>query len=118
MVGEMLVEWVWGGFGVSGPTLRRFFALHYLLPFVVVLLRGMHLFFLHETGSSNPLGCDRSLNRVGFHPYFTMKDYVGVLFILICLWARIVVFPSLLIEPDNFLEAGARPKTPEHIKPE
>lgn len=76
-LGDDLVKWIWGGFAVDNPTLTRFFSLHFLLPFVVAAFRITHLLFLHQTGSSNPLGLNRNFDKIRFHPYFSFKDLFG-----------------------------------------
>ena len=81
--GKILVEWVWGGFAVSNPTLTRFFALHYLLPFVVTVLVGLHLFYLHMYGRTNPLGISSNTNKVPFHYYYSFKDTFVFFFLLL-----------------------------------
>ncbi|MCP4054671.1 MAG: hypothetical protein GY739_16785 [Mesoflavibacter sp.] len=76
---------MWGGFAVGAPTLRRFFSLHFILPFVVAAMSMVHLLFLHQTGRGNPLGLNRNFDKVRFHPYFSTKDLVGFLIIVIIL---------------------------------
>ena len=116
-IGEDLVIWMWGGFAVSGPTLTRFFSLHFLIPFVVAAIRGTHLLFLHKTGRGNPLGLNRNFDKVSFHPYFTTKDVFGFL-ILIFLINIICLFrPWILGDPENFIPANPL-VTPVHIQPE
>lgn len=80
-VGKDIVLWLWGGFSVREPTLSRFFALHYLLPFVISGGVILHLLFLHESGSGNPLGLPRAVYKVRFHPYYTIKDALGFIVI-------------------------------------
>jgi len=84
-IGDDLVKWMWGGFAVGSPTLTRFFSLHFLIPFIVAALSGAHLLFLHQTGSSNPLGINRNFDKIGFHPYFRSKDLFGFFVILLAL---------------------------------
>ena len=116
-LGSALVEWVWGGFAVSNPTLTRFFALHYLLPFVVLALVVLHIFFLHLHGSSNPLGVSSRTRKVPFHYYFTVKDgYVMFVVIFIFLFVTLG-FGYNLIDAENFLPANPL-VTPIHIQPE
>jgi ubiquinol-cytochrome c reductase cytochrome b subunit len=91
-LGTEIVYWLWGGFAVDNATLTRFFALHFLLPFIIRGLSIIHLLFLHTTGSRNPLGVNRNLDKTPFHPYFSIKDLVGIvifmiLFMYICLQA-------------------------------
>lgn len=117
LLGPTLVEWVWGGFAVSNPTLTRFFALHYLLPFVVSALVILHIFFLHIQGRSNPLGVSSRTNKVPFHYYYSVKDlYVYFVF----MFAFIVVtlkYGYNLIDAENFIPANPL-VTPTHIQPE
>lgn len=82
-LGTEIVYWLWGGFAVDNATLTRFFALHFLLPFIIRGLSIVHLLFLHITGSSNPLGVNRNLDKTPFHPYFSVKDLVGILIFLV-----------------------------------
>jgi len=85
-LGYYIVEWVWGGFAVSNPTLVRFFALHYLLPFIVRFLVVLHLFFLHLYGSSNPLGISSFSSKVSFHYYYSVKDLFVFFFFFLFLF--------------------------------
>ena len=116
-IGDDLVVWVWGGFAVDNATLTRFFTLHFLLPFLVLGAVGVHLLFLHQTGSNNPLGISRNFDKVRFHPYFTFKDMFGFFLIIttlafICFW-----YPWILGDPENFIPANPL-VTPVHIQPE
>nr|YP_009231376.1 cytochrome b [Passer ammodendri]ALV90080.1 cytochrome b [Passer ammodendri] len=112
-----LVEWAWGGFSVDNPTLTRFFALHFLLPFVIVGLTLVHLTFLHETGSNNPLGIPSDCDKIPFHPYYTVKDILGFVLMLSLLVSMALFSPNLLGDPENFTPANPL-VTPPHIKPE
>nr|ABE72986.1 cytochrome b [Melozone leucotis] len=116
-IGQTLVEWVWGGFSVDNPTLTRFFALHFLLPFLIVGLTLVHLTFLHETGSNNPLGIPSDCDKIPFHPYYTIKDILGFVLMLSLLVALALFSPNLLGDPENFTPANPL-VTPPHIKPE
>jgi ubiquinol-cytochrome c reductase cytochrome b subunit len=119
LVGDSIVTWLWGGFSVANPTLNRFFALHYLLPFVIVAVVGLHLIALHQHGSNNPLGVEKksSKDTIPFHPYYTIKDLFG-LGIFILVWAFFVFFaPNFFGEPDNYIPADPL-VTPPHIVPE
>lgn len=116
-LGGDIVYWLWGGFAVDNATLTRFFALHFLLPFVIAGLSMVHLLFLHATGSRNPLGLDSNMDKAPFHPYFSYKDILGIniiffLYMYICLQA-----PWLLGDPENFIPANPL-VTPVHIQPE
>lgn len=79
--GKMIVSWLWGGFSVRGVTLTRFYSLHFLLPFVLAFFAFLHLVFLHESGSSNPLGM-RTVDRLPFHSFFTLRDALGLCFVV------------------------------------
>ena len=116
-IGPSFVAWVWGGFSVRDPTLNRFFSFHFILPFVLVALTIIHLLFLHQTGSNNPLGISRNSDKIPFHIYYTSKDILGFIIVLIILINFCLISPSLLIDPDNFLIANPL-STPIHIKPE
>nr|YP_009865006.1 cytochrome b [Linuparus trigonus]QKE42644.1 cytochrome b [Linuparus trigonus] len=116
-VGTNLVEWVWGGFSVGNATLTRFFALHFMLPFVVAALSAIHILFLHQSGSNNPLGISSQPDKVPFHPYFSFKDIVGFLVLLATLVLLTLLNPYLLGDPDNFIPANPM-STPVHIQPE
>nr|AGK85275.1 cytochrome b [Pterodroma gouldi] len=116
-IGQTLVEWAWGGFSVDNPTLTRFFALHFLLPFAIAGLTLIHLTFLHESGSNNPLGVVSNCDKIPFHPYFTLKDILGFMFMLLPLTALALFSPNLLGDPENFTPANPL-ITPPHIKPE
>ncbi len=116
-VGQFLVEWIWGGFSVNNATLTRFFSLHYLLPFILIALVIIHLVFLHEQKSSNPLGIQTTADKIPFHPYFSLKDIVRALTILFLLVLINNVIPFILIDPENFTPASSL-VTPAHIQPE
>nr|AFB20068.1 cytochrome b [Rimator malacoptilus]AFB20069.1 cytochrome b [Rimator malacoptilus]AHY88082.1 cytochrome b [Rimator malacoptilus] len=116
-IGQTLVEWAWGGFSVDNPTLTRFFAIHFLLPFVVAGLTLVHLTLLHETGSNNPLGIPSDCDKIPFHPYYTTKDFLGFALMFIPLGTLALFAPNLLGDPENFTPANPL-ATPPHIKPE
>nr|ACL52303.1 cytochrome b [Aimophila carpalis]QHR76872.1 cytochrome b [Peucaea carpalis]QHR76873.1 cytochrome b [Peucaea carpalis] len=116
-IGQTLVEWAWGGFSVDNPTLTRFFALHFLLPFLIVGLTLVHLTLLHETGSNNPLGIPSDCDKIPFHPYYTIKDILGFVLMLALLVSLALFSPNLLGDPENFTPANPL-VTPPHIKPE
>lgn len=116
-IGTILVEWIWGGFAVDNPTLNRFFALHFLLPFVLIALVMVHIMFLHQTGSNNPLGINCDSDRIPFHKYYSIKDFLGFT-IAIPLFLSLLIFsPNLFTDPENFLIANPL-TTPVHIQPE
>nr|AHH93027.1 cytochrome b [Thunnus maccoyii] len=116
-VGTTLVEWIWGGFSVDNATLTRFFAFHFLFPFVIAAMTILHLLFLHETGSNNPIGLNSNADKISFHPYFSYKDLLGFVILLVALASLALFSPNLLGEPDNFTPANPM-VTPPHIKPE
>nr|AFB19999.1 cytochrome b [Macronous ptilosus]AFB20000.1 cytochrome b [Macronous ptilosus] len=116
-IGQTLVEWAWGGFSVDNPTLTRFFALHFLLPFVIAGLTLVHLTLLHDTGSNNPLGIPSDCDKIPFHPYYTTKDVLGFMLLFIPLATLALFAPNLLGDPENFTPANPL-ATPPHIKPE
>nr|WNH37677.1 cytochrome b [Scopelarchus guentheri] len=116
-VGNALVQWIWGGFSVDNATLTRFFAFHFLFPFVILAMTVIHLLFLHETGSNNPAGLNSDADKIPFHPYFTYKDLLGFAVMLITLTSLALFSPNLLGDPDNFTPANPL-VTPPHIKPE
>nr|AVA16767.1 cytochrome b [Acrossocheilus paradoxus] len=116
-VGDILVQWIWGGFSVNNATLTRFFAFHFLLPFIIAAMTISHLLFLHETGSNNPVGLNSDANKIPFHPYFTYKDLLGFVMMLLALALLALFSPNLLGDPDNFSPANPL-VTPPHIKPE
>nr|YP_010951430.1 cytochrome b [Nansenia crassa]WMN14172.1 cytochrome b [Nansenia crassa] len=116
-VGEALVQWIWGGFSVDNATLTRFFAFHFLFPFVIIAASILHFLFLHETGSNNPVGINSDADKISFHPYFIYKDILGFAITLIALSALALFAPNLLGDPDNFTPANPL-VTPPHIKPE
>nr|YP_004347716.1 cytochrome b [Tylerius spinosissimus]BAK10080.1 cytochrome b [Tylerius spinosissimus] len=116
-VGNALVQWVWGGFSVDSATLTRFFAFHFLLPFIVAAAAIVHLIFLHEAGSNNPLGLNSNADKIPFHPYFSYKDLLGFTVMLSALATIALFSPNYLGDPDNFTPANPL-VTPAHIKPE
>nr|AIG93738.1 cytochrome b [Monodelphis glirina] len=116
-VGNTLVEWIWGGFSVDKATLTRFFAFHFILPFIILALVIVHLLFLHETGSNNPTGINPNSDKIPFHPYFTIKDILGLTLMLFILVSLAMFSPDMLGDPDNFTPANPL-NTPPHIKPE
>nr|YP_010415143.1 cytochrome b [Ceratina smaragdula]URX52627.1 cytochrome b [Ceratina smaragdula] len=116
-IGQMMVEWIWGGYSINNSTLNRFFSLHFILPFIILILVILHLFYLHLTGSSNPLGINSNLNKISFHPYFTIKDLLGLIIIIMLFFMLIIQNPYYLGDPDNFKIANSM-ITPIHIKPE
>ena len=116
-VGKSMTEWIWGGYSVGGPTLTRFFAIHYLMPFIMLFLTILHLFYLHMTGRSNPLGIASNTYKVPFHIYYVIKDLL-----ILLTFSFIFLFTTLnygynLIDAENFIPANPL-VTPIHIQPE
>nr|Q9TGH8.1 RecName: Full=Cytochrome b; AltName: Full=Complex III subunit 3; AltName: Full=Complex III subunit III; AltName: Full=Cytochrome b-c1 complex subunit 3; AltName: Full=Ubiquinol-cytochrome-c reductase complex cytochrome b subunit [Raphicerus melanotis]AAD13487.1 cytochrome b [Raphicerus melanotis] len=116
-IGTNLVEWIWGGFSVDKATLTRFFAFHFSSPFIIAALAMVHLLFLHETGSNNPTGSLSDMDKIPFHPYYTIKDILGALLLILTLMLLVLFAPDLLGDPDNYTPANPL-NTPPHIKPE
>nr|YP_010561775.1 cytochrome b [Hydrolagus mitsukurii]UYX57251.1 cytochrome b [Hydrolagus mitsukurii] len=116
-IGNLLVQWIWGGFSIDNATLTRFFAFHFVLPFIIAAATVIHIIFLHETGSNNPTGLNSDSDKISFHPYFIYKDALGFSFLLILLMTLALFTPNLLGDPENFTPANPL-ITPTHIKPE
>jgi quinol-cytochrome oxidoreductase complex cytochrome b subunit len=115
-VGENITQWLWGGFSVDNPTLKRFFVLHFFLPFVILGVVIVHLILLHKVGSGNPLGIDL-VEVVPFYPYFIIKDFTFFFFSMIIFTICVCWYPNLFIHPDNYIRANPM-VTPAHIVPE
>nr|YP_008593351.1 cytochrome b [Ephestia kuehniella]AGV04671.1 cytochrome b [Ephestia kuehniella]ANH54404.1 cytochrome b [Ephestia kuehniella] len=116
-LGNMLVNWIWGGFAVDNATLTRFYTFHFLFPFIILMMTMIHLLFLHMTGSNNPLGINSNLDKIPFHPFFIFKDLIGFIILLFLLLMLTLINPNLLGDPDNFIPANPL-VTPIHIQPE
>nr|UFR83018.1 cytochrome b [Xylotrupes socrates tonkinensis] len=116
-LGNTIVQWLWGGFAIDNATLTRFFTFHFLLPFIIIGLVMIHLLFLHQTGSNNPLGLNSNIDKIPFHPYFVYKDTVGFLIMSMMLTFLILTNPYMLSDPENFTPANPL-VTPIHIQPE
>nr|YP_010999344.1 cytochrome b [Cricotopus trifascia]WPM93190.1 cytochrome b [Cricotopus trifascia] len=116
-LGIDLVQWLWGGFAVDNATLTRFFTFHFLLPFIVMAATMIHLLFLHQTGSNNPLGVNSNSDKIPFHPYFSFKDIFGFVMMIMILFLLTILAPYKLGDPDNFIPANPL-VTPPHIQPE
>jgi ubiquinol-cytochrome c reductase cytochrome b subunit len=112
-----IVTELWGGYAVDQATLNRFFSLHFILPFILIAIVFLHLLFLHEAHSSNPLILDQKLEAISFHPYFIVKDLFGVVLFSLFFTIFLFFFPNLLGHPDNYIPANPL-VTPEHIVPE
>ena len=118
-VGESIVVFLWGGFSVDNPTLNRFFSLHYLMPFLIAGVVVLHIVALHRFGSNNPIGIDAKgpQDTISFHPYYTIKDMVGIAMFLLLLAVAVFFFPNAMGHPDNYIPANPM-QTPAHIVPE
>nr|YP_010703634.1 cytochrome b [Sphingonotus mongolicus]WCO86768.1 cytochrome b [Sphingonotus mongolicus] len=116
-IGTDIVQWVWGGFAVDNATLNRFYTFHFVLPFIIAAMVMMHLFFLHQTGSNNPIGLNSNIDKIPFHPYFTYKDTITFILMTMILVMLCLINPYMLGDPDNFVPANPL-VTPIHIQPE
>jgi quinol-cytochrome oxidoreductase complex cytochrome b subunit len=117
IVGQPVVDWLWGGFTVNNATLNRFFSLHFFLPFIIAGITIIHLALLHKDGSNNPIGVDSGVDKISFYPYFFVKDLYAF-FVFIFVFAVFVYFyPNSMGHPDNYIPADPM-HTPAHIVPE
>nr|YP_009172410.1 cytochrome b [Nepa hoffmanni]ALG35810.1 cytochrome b [Nepa hoffmanni] len=116
-LGNTMVQWLWGGFSIGNATLTRFFTLHFLMPFIIAALTMIHLLFLHQTGSNNPIGIKSDIDKLPFHPYFTIKDLMGMTMMMFMFIMLNLLEPRLLGDPENFMPANPM-TTPVHIQPE
>lgn len=116
-LGDIIVKWLWGGFRVDNATLVRFFTLHFLLPFIISAIVIIHLLFLHQTGRNNPLGLNSNYDKIPFHPYFSIKDLIGIIITLTIFSLLVLLEPRILGDPENFIPANPL-VTPVHIQPE
>ncbi len=117
IIGPGIVEWLWGGFSVDNATLNRFFSLHFILPFVIVAAVILHLAFLHDVGSNNPLGINLHVQYLPFFPYFAIKDAFYLWVCLFFYFSFVFFAPNFLGHPDNYIPANPM-VTPAHIVPE
>nr|QNV11995.1 cytochrome b [Formica rufibarbis]QOY24480.1 cytochrome b [Formica sp. DM656]QOY24507.1 cytochrome b [Formica sp. DM659] len=116
-IGNLMVQWIWGGFSINNATLNRFYSIHFILPFIIMMMVMLHLFFLHNTGSSNPLGINSNLYKIPFHIYFSIKDILGFMIFIFLFWLINLEYPYIFSDPDNFIPANPM-MTPIHIQPE
>ena len=116
-IGQFTVEWIWGGFSINNDTLNRFYSFHFILPFIILLIVFIHLIILHITGSSNPIHSKINIYKINFHPYFTIKDLITIIFTFTIFILINLQLPFILRDPDNFKIANPI-ITPIHIKPE
>nr|YP_009773275.1 cytochrome b [Meitanaphis microgallis]QIZ12423.1 cytochrome b [Meitanaphis microgallis] len=116
-LGNSIVIWIWGGFSINNATLTRFFSIHFILPFIIIMFTFIHLFFLHLTGSNNPLGINSNFDKITFSPYFIIKDLIGLIIFMWMFMILALIFPYLLNDHNNFIMANPM-ITPNHIQPE
>lgn len=116
-IGNMITQWIWGGYVVCDATLKRFYVLHIYLPFALIGLAAIHLYYLHDRGSNNPLGVDDRGDLVSFHPYYSHKDFLGILIIVGTLVLVVLFAPDVFGAAENYIPANPY-KTPIHIQPE
>nr|WHU54560.1 cytochrome b [Chelonus munakatae] len=116
-IGVMLVEWLWGGFSVNNNTLMRFYSFHFLFPFILIVFIIIHLIYLHDLGSNNPLGLNSNYYKIMFHNYYSIKDFLGMLILMMILLMVVYMNPYMMGDSENFLEANSL-VTPIHIQPE
>lgn len=117
IVGQTIVDWLWGGFTINNATLNRFFSLHFFVPFVIAGVSALHIALLHKDGSNNPLGIDSGVDKVPFYPYFFVKDLFALVCFLLFFGIFVFYFPNILGHPDNYIPADPM-QTPAHIVPE
>nr|YP_011017314.1 cytochrome b [Amblyomma argentinae]WQF68977.1 cytochrome b [Amblyomma argentinae] len=116
-LGQSITYWVWGGFSVDNNTLIRFFSLHFILPFILLMMSVIHIILIHEKGSSNPIGSSLNIDKITFHPYFTIKDLMGISMMFLFFSLFVFIFPYKLMDAENFNMANPM-ITPPHIQPE
>nr|YP_010191967.1 cytochrome b [Thyonella gemmata]QZM06636.1 cytochrome b [Thyonella gemmata] len=116
-IGNELTQWIWGGYSIGNPTLTRFYSFHFMLPFILALMSIIHLLFLHENGSNNPTGINSNIDKIPFHPYYSMKDILGIAVLLTILLSLATLVPNITNETENFNIANTL-ETPPHIQPE
>nr|AXI98790.1 cytochrome b [Pseudoniphargus sp. 2-Portugal] len=116
-IGPNLVHLIWGGVSVDNPTIMRFFTFHFLIPFIILMMVIIHITLLHQTGSSNPMGLNMNSEKIMFHPYFSFKDIVGMIMVIMLFFYLCLFHPLLLGDDENFTPANTA-VTPHHIQPE
>lgn len=117
LVGSKIVTLLWGGFSVDNATLNRFFSLHYLMPFAIAAVALVHIAAVHQDGSNNPLGISSHSDKIGFFPYFVLKDTLSFVAFIMFFSFFVYFYPNELGHPDNYIVANPM-VTPEHIVPE
>lgn len=115
--GNSITTWLWGGFSVNAPTLRRFFSFHFILPFIIIILSIIHILSLHKTGSSNPIIIQIDKDKLNFYPFFIRKDIIGLIICIMIIFIFIFINPLISTDPENFIPANPL-ITPTHIQPE
>lgn len=115
--GKAIVEWLWGGYTVNAPTLRRFYSIHFTLPFIIAGVTLLHLALLHKVGSTSPIGSDTGVDDIPFYPYYVLKDLFALMCFLFVFGMLVFFFPNYLNHPDNYIPADPM-KTPKHLVPE
>nr|YP_010586467.1 cytochrome b [Plectrocnemia tortosa]UZZ44268.1 cytochrome b [Plectrocnemia tortosa] len=116
-IGNMMTQWIWGGFSINNATLNRFFSIHFILPFMIMAMIMIHLIFLHNENSNNPLNINKTMDKIQFTPYFMWKDILGIIVMIMMFMLFMMKFPFLLNDTDNFIESNPL-VTPPHIQPE
>lgn len=116
-IGDDVVGWLWGGYSVGNSTLSKFYTFHFIIPFILLLVVLVHLYFLHKEGSSNQLGIEYHTDKVYFGPYYFLKDLYIVNLVLIPFTLMVCFYPDVLGHPDNYVRANSD-VTPDHIVPE
>lgn len=117
VVGNSIVQLLWGGFSVDNPTLNRFFSFHYVIPFILAAAAVLHLILLHQPGGNNPLGVTSVYDRIPFYPYYYVKDLFGFIVFILFFSFFVIYAPNYMGHPDNYIEANPM-VTPPHIVPE
>ena len=117
VAGKAILQWFWGGYTISNPTLNRVYSIHYVLPFVIAGLTFIHLALLHKVGSSSPIGSDTGVDDIPFYPYFVYKDLFALSCYLVVFAFFVFYFPNVLNHPDNYIPADPY-ETPPHVVPE
>lgn len=117
LVGDQIVQYIWGGYSITYGTLTRFYALHFVLPFILVATVIIHIIYIHRSGSNNPLGISSNSDKLPFHPYFIYKDLIGFIVVYIYYILIILYHPDELGHPDNYIAADPL-VTPASIVPE
>lgn len=116
-LGPTIVQFIWGGVSVDSPTITRFFTFHFIIPFIILALVAVHITFLHQTGSNNPLGISSNNNKIIFNIFFSLKDIFGVLLTSLFFILVVLYWPIILGDNENFSIADPA-VTPHHIQPE